>query len=683
VPSTLGYGLQQQDGRINSQPYTQPLLSTEGMAYAERDSFAKLKIDTNWIRGHSPSTGRGHGEDGRGVDDAERRNDGSTAPDNDDENSIIDELHTDTPPISVPRADDHSFEDAPPDISFSHRPGQYSPPFEDFIRERRPSVSFNPEIKLDTGHCHVLDEPLVGGDVRGTAYSRPQPRQSALRQMQSHEGEETFDYNGPRTTTPMRARPGYRHSSTGNSSFDLAGTEQEALAGAELDQPTSLTSVSTVSPTTDEVRTPSEGPREGPKDMLLSPLSTSPIVQRAASLDDPSLWSPGAGDSFGKKARSYTFERNGSLRQSMRQASRRSTGSSGKSPASAFLSMWTSPEETAPASQPDDEGQMVGTEYVLGKQIGFGGFSTVKEAYKVEESGGTKRLAVKIVKKHVTGKSERENDQVQAEFDHEVRIWRYLHHPHILSLEAVYETDYATFCFTKLAIGGTLFDLIKSHRSGLDMTLAKKYSYQLASAIRYLHEDARVVHRDIKLENCLLDPVKSEDGTETANLVLCDFGMAEWMTTDNVGGPLDPYDNPADRPPPKNIGPSGSSTSVAGSLEYASPELLQSSAGLIDPTVDVWAFGVVVYATIAGSRPFQHGFAPRVQANIIKGEWDQQAVLANSTDLGARQEALQLMRGCLEMDTKARWTIRRVLDCTWLQGCAEIEEATDESHWKL
>lgn len=326
---------------------------------------------------------------------------------------------------------------------------------------------------------------------------------------------------------------------------------------------------------------------------------------------------------------------------------------------------------------------MVGTEYVLGKQIGYGGFSTVKEAFKVEETGGTRRLAVKIVKKHVSGKSERENDQVQAEFDHEVRIWRYLNHPHVLSLEAVYETDYATFCFTKLAIGGTLFDLIRANRSGLDMKLARKYAYQLASAIRYLHEDARIVHRDIKLENCLLDPVKLEDGTETANLVLCDFGMAEWMSTDNGGGPLDPYDNPADRPPPKNIGPSGSSTSVAGSLEYASPELLLSSAGIIDPAVDIWAFGVVTFAVVVGSRPFRHGFAPRIQANIIKGEWDQYAVLAGGTDTQARQEALELIKGCLEMDMNARWTIRQVLDCAWLQECSQSAEEAPESAWRL
>ena len=319
---------------------------------------------------------------------------------------------------------------------------------------------------------------------------------------------------------------------------------------------------------------------------------------------------------------------------------------------------------------------MVGTEYVLGKQIGIGGFSFVKEAFKVDKSGEMKRLAVKIVRKHVPGKSEVENDQVQAEFDHEVGVWRFLRNPHILTLDAVYETDYATFCFTKFAIGGTLFDLVRQNRRGLDMMLAKKYAYQLSCALRYLHEDARLVHRDIKLENCLLDPVETSDGTQAANLLLCDFGMAEWMKTDNYSPRSSYDDSAANRPPPKNIGPAESSTSVAGSLEYASPELLLSVNGVIDPSVDMWAFGVVVYSMVVGSRPFQDPFTPRIRSNIISGIWDREAVLSGD---GSRDRAdvFELISGCLELDVDRRWSARDVLSSRWLGGYVDGEKAAD------
>lgn len=453
----------------------------------------------------------------------------------------------------------------------------------------------------------------------------------------------------------------------------MSSPDEDIPVTSAIDRPTSLTSRSTASPVTEELRTPPESS----KSALPSPICMASPVQGFASLDDRGSWSGSVITPFGSKPRG--------LRGSNRQSSRRSTASSGKSPASMFLSMWSSGEE--PASQPDDEGQMVGTEYVLGKQIGFGGFSTVKEAYKADESGGTKRLAVKIVRKHVSGKSERENDEVQAEFDHEVRVWRYLSHPNVLTLDAVYETDYATFCFTKLAIGGTLFDLVRQNRRGLDLKLAKKYTYQLACALRYLHEDARVVHRDIKLENCLLDPVELPDGTKASNLVLCDFGMAEWMNMDNGDDSPDPYDDAADRPPPKTIGPAGSSTSVAGSLEYASPELLLSTSGVIDPSVDIWAFGVIAYTVLVGSRPFQDPFAPRIQSHILSGTWDRAAVLGDETNLAAfrdRKYALELIEGCLAMDVEERWTIRDVLSSRWLRELSENgEDGEVDTIWKL
>lgn len=629
------------------------------MAYAGRETLSGLRLDTKFAREQSPSTNNPYGEEQFSGREASLK-----GQEDDEESRVIDELHTATPPMQVPRSDDNSVKDFDSDVSYSHRPEEFRRSFEAFLRS---------DQSLPDGQPSESSLPDFG------PRSIQKPRPSALRRVKIQDDDSLYtreSNNGEMEDSRQETSPDSGVSFTSR-------RNEDANSAIDMNQPTSLTSVSTMSPL-EEVRTPCEYPREGPKDMLLSPLSSSPLVQRAASLDDPNLWSTGVAGSYTGKPRSYTIDRHNSWRQVMRQQrSRRSTGSSGKSPASAFLSMWSSPEEVV-TTQPDDEGQMVGTDYVLGKQIGFGGFSTVKEAYKVESDGSTRRLAVKIVRKHVSGKSERENDQVQAEFDHEVRIWRQLNYHHILSLEAVYETDYATFCFTKLFIGGTLFDLIKANRGGLDMKLARKYSYQLASALRYLHEDMRVVHRDIKLENCLLDPERSEDGTEGAKLVLCDFGMAEWMTNDTSGEPLDTYDNPADRPPPQNIGPSGSSTSVAGSLEYASPELLLSSTGLIDPVVDMWAFGVVVYATLVGSRPFQHGFGPRLHASIIKGEWNRDAVLAGHEDDPSRQEALNLICHCLDKDTASRWTIRQALGCNWFSALTEpSDEHLDERSWRL
>ncbi|OGE56702.1 hypothetical protein PENARI_c003G07783 [Penicillium arizonense] len=654
------------------------------MAHTERNGLAHglagLRIETSFHR-NNPRWGNEDGrratEEGDGIESDhinESHDYNARRRDTDEDHSVLSDLHSATPPISVPRPDEQPTDN---DEDFPHKPDDIEgSPLDSYLQSRRPSISFNPKVSVDSGNQIPLEEPLSTGDVKDRPPQRFESRSSGLRNALSQD-DESIDSQHDSLRSSKRSQD--RGFPTGQSRPQpFVKAEDASAAGTELDHPTSLTSQSTVSPTTSELRTPPDDSNS----TMLSPFCVASPNQSFPSPEDRSSWSGSIMTPFGSKPRNSALDRSSSLRNPTRHSSRRSTASSGKSPASMFLSMWSTHEEPAP--QPDDEGQMVGTDYVLGKQIGFGGFSTVKEAYKVEEHGETKRLAVKIVKKHITDRSEKENDEVQAEFDHEVRVWRYLNHRHILTLDAVYETEYATFCFTKFAIGGTLFDLVRQNRSGLDTPLAKKYTYQLASAIRYLHEDAHVVHRDIKLENCLLDPIEAADGTTSSTLILCDFGMAEWMSIDDGGNSPDPYDDAADRPPPKQIGPAGSSTSVAGSLEYASPELLLSEDGVIHPSVDIWAFGVIVFTVVVGSRPFQDAFAPRIQANILSGTWNQDAVYGGVTDPArrkGRQDALDLIRGCLEMDMNKRWTISDIMSCAWLREVAETEPS--DTVWKL
>ncbi|KAL4886390.1 kinase-like domain-containing protein [Aspergillus karnatakaensis] len=582
----------------------------------------------------------------------------------DEESRVLSSLHSSTPPISVPRHDDSPRQDEIP-----HNPEDISSsPFESFLQEEQSSFDYDPTVTVTPRRQESFERQLSQSERLNRALRFQPPRTSSLRNILPQDDDVSHNMSHLNLGHSPRRYPLHRAATSGNSREVLATSPN----GTAIDRPTSLTTTSTMSPIIDEVQTPPENSRG-----MLSPICvTSPTHAYDSPENRSASWSGMSPTAFSNKANRY--------RSSTRTRSRRSTASSGKSPASMFLSMWNTREEPAP--KPDDEGQMVGTDYVLGKVIGSGGFSVVKEAYKVEESGETRRLAVKVVKKQMSDRSERENDAVQAEFDHEVRVWRYLSHPNVLSLDAVYETDYATFCFTKLAIGGTLFDLIRQNRQAqrsLELRLAKKYAYQLACALRYLHEDARVVHRDIKLENCLLDPVESPDGTRSSNLVLCDFGMAEWISGDSGDSSPDPYEDAGDRPPLRSIGPSDSSTSIAGSLEYASPELLDSKAGIIDPSVDIWAFGVIVFTLIVGSRPFQHAFQPRLIANIRGGVWDKDAVLGDGSDSETRRSALDLITGCLEMDYRKRWTVRDVLSSRFLKEFADAASSPSDAVWKL
>jgi serine/threonine protein kinase len=516
-------------------------------------------------------------------------------------------------------------------------PGSADDDLEALFRRRKMSISFDNEVKLDTGD-------RLGLEVR---VPKPAPR---------HSRSYTPDDEGSYSDNEYLEMPFHQRRPVqlprNQSRYPLLQTTVDDLANDPeyADQVASLTSEATASPL-DELRTPLETPSSLSEFPLFSPLRSGPTRNR----------------SF----RSEIGE-DGSLRKTSRRSSNRSGRSlSSMSPAASFLQRYKASEAPIKASEPDDEGQGIGydSEYIIGKQIGYGGFSVVKEVTSMDDNGKPVVEAVKIVRKQQSNKSEFENDQIQTQFDHEVEIWRFLRHPYILPLLRVYTTDFATFCIIKLNKGGTLFDLVRETRrkkeNGLPKHLVKRYAYQLASAIRYLHNDVQVVHRDVKLENCLIDMTVPNAERDGGDILVCDFGMADFIISDQ-------RDSPEPNAPGENhnIGPAGTSTSVAGSLQYAAPELFDASASVFSPAADIWAFGVVLYALLTANLPFNGGLDVKTTANIQQGEWDE-GLLSSALAVqdGGLEDVLTLLRGCLDMDPEKRWTIRDVLECAWLRDC--------------
>jgi serine/threonine protein kinase len=521
-------------------------------------------------------------------------------------------------------------------------PGSADDDLEALFRRRKMSISFDNEVKLDTGD-------RLGLEVR---VPKPAPR---------HSHSYTPDDDGSYSDNEYLEMPFHQRRPVqlprNQARYPLLQTTVDDLANDPeyADQVASLTSEATASPL-EELRTPLETPSSLSEFPLFSPLRSGPTRNR----------------SF----RSEIGE-DGSLRKTSRRSSNRSGRSlSSMSPAASFLQRYKASEAPIKASEPDDEGQGIGydSEYIIGKQIGYGGFSVVKEVTSMDANGKPVVDAVKIVRKQQLNKSEFENDQIQTQFDHEVEIWRFLRHPYILPLLRVYTTDFATFCIIKLNKGGTLFDLVRETRrkkeNGLPKHLVKRYAYQLASAIRYLHNDVQVVHRDVKLENCLIDMTVPNAERDGGDILVCDFGMADFIISDQ-------RDSPEPNAPGENhnIGPAGTSTSVAGSLQYAAPELFDASASVFSPAADIWAFGVVLYALLTANLPFNGGLDVKTTANIQQGEWDE-GLLSSALAVqdGGLEDVLTLLRGCLDMDPEKRWTIRDVLECAWLRDCEKQYE---------
>ncbi|KAF2997082.1 hypothetical protein E8E13_002900 [Curvularia kusanoi] len=533
---------------------------------------------------------------------------------------------------------------------------------EELFRRRKTSISFDKEVQLDTGDRVGLEVPVP----------KPTPRHSAAYSPDhgSYSETEETEY----LEMPFNSRRALsRQTSNSQGRYPLLQSTVDDLANDSEynDQVASLTSEATASPL-EEARTPLDPPSE----YMLSPL---PVA--SSPLEFP-LFSPMSRGPTRNRSFRTEISEDGSLRRTSRRSSNRSGRSlSSMSPAASFLARYKASEAPLKEPQPDDEGQGLGfeNEYVIGKQIGYGGFSIVKEVTSMED-GKPVVDAVKIVRKQQSNKSEFENEALQSQFDHEVEMWRFLRHPYILPLIKVYATEYATFCITKLVKGGTLFDLIRDTRrkqkTGLTKQLVKRYAYQLASALRYLHNDVCVVHRDVKLENCLLDMTAPNAAADGGDLLLCDFGMADFIVRDDRESP-DPHSVRENQ----NIGPADTSTSVQGSLQYAAPELFDATgAVLYSPAADIWAFGVVLYALLTATLPFNEGLDTKTTSKIMKGEWDRELVrTAVAFQDGGAEEALTLLDGCLEMDTEQRWTISDVLESAFLCDCAGQYEGVSRS----
>ena len=305
------------------------------------------------------------------------------------------------------------------------------------------------------------------------------------------------------------------------------------------------------------------------------------------------------------------------------------------SPAALFLSAFATVPQPL---DPGDEGQII-SGYTLGDIIGYGSTSIIRRASSI--SGDV--VAVKIVYRADLVRSGNA-PQARKRLQHEASVWSSLSHEHILPLFSAVHTPRADYFVTLYCPAGSLFDILK--RDGTPALLQDDVGTmfrQVVRGLRYLHESSLLVHRDMKLENVLVD--------EMGMCRIADFGMSRKLDSDGS----DDEDYPAKHDQSDMFRPgvhrtfslstkrqSGNSNTnylprhrnststnqpihqfQPGSLPYAAPELLlpqTSDALLSDPRQDIWALGVMLYTLLTGRLPFADSFEPRLQIKILKGE---------------------------------------------------------------
>ncbi|KAJ1863653.1 serine/threonine protein kinase [Coemansia sp. RSA 2703] len=226
-----------------------------------------------------------------------------------------------------------------------------------------------------------------------------------------------------------------------------------------------------------------------------------------------------------------------------------------------------------------------------------------------------------------------------------VRQWKHLLDEASFSLSLRHPNVIRTYQFVR-ENDGTVYSIMEYCEKDLftvvqDGSLTpdeiSRLFYQLVSGVRYLHDTARVAHRDMKLDNLCVD--------EEGNLKIIDFGCSSTFD------PLAPTQT----------------RGICGSDPYIAPEVFVPRA-LYDPRkVDIWAVGIIYLAMVSGHFPWEvakdsdpnYALYLKYHGRVID-HWLPKTSPANS-----------VIKRMLQIDIEERPTIDMIMDEPWI---AELEE---------
>lgn len=205
-----------------------------------------------------------------------------------------------------------------------------------------------------------------------------------------------------------------------------------------------------------------------------------------------------------------------------------------------------------------------------------------------------------------------------------------VHHPNVLSLNAVYETKTAIVLVTEYLGKGTLLDWLEARSFKIAEQEAKSIITDLGKALAALHQ-LGIIHRDIKLENVMM----MSEGPEV-HVKLIDFGLCCFL------------------------GPNQMTTDSVGTLKYVAPEILAKIR--YREKVDSWSLGVVLYVLLQGTMPFGGLTEEETALSVLK-----RRLSFSSTKWGAVSPlAAQALSSLLIRNPANRFSVSDFLHCPWL-----------------
>uniref|UniRef100_A0A8C0D4C8 Serine/threonine-protein kinase Nek10 n=1 Tax=Balaenoptera musculus TaxID=9771 RepID=A0A8C0D4C8_BALMU len=211
--------------------------------------------------------------------------------------------------------------------------------------------------------------------------------------------------------------------------------------------------------------------------------------------------------------------------------------------------------------------------YAVLDHLGSGAFGCV---YKVRKRSGQNLLAMKEVNLHnpAFGKDKKDRDSSVRNIVSELTIIKeQLYHPNVVRYYKTFLENDRLYIVMELIEGAPLgehFSSLKEKQHHFAEERLWKIFIQLCLALRYLHKEKRIIHRDLTPNNIMLG--------DKDRVTVTDFGLA------------------------KQKQESSKLTSVVGTILYSCPEVLKSEP--YGEKADVWAAGCILYQMATLNPPF-------------------------------------------------------------------------------
>lgn len=252
--------------------------------------------------------------------------------------------------------------------------------------------------------------------------------------------------------------------------------------------------------------------------------------------------------------------------------------------------------------------------YDIERTIGKGNFAVVKLArHRITKT----EVAIKII-----DKSQLDASNLQKVY-REVDIMKRLDHPHIIKLYQVMETKNMIYIVSEYASKGEIFDYIARYGRMAEQAARRKF-WQILSAVEYCHE-RRIVHRDLKAENLLLD--------SNMNIKIADFGFSNYYAAGEL------------------------LATWCGSPPYAAPEVFEGKR-YTGPEIDIWSLGVVLYVLVCGALPFDGSTLQSLRDRVLSGRFRIPYFMSEDCE--------SLIRKMLVLEPMKRYTIEQIKKHRWM-----------------